>query len=346
MARMRTIKPGFFANEQLAELPFSARLLFAGLWTIADRDGRLLDRPKFIKGQLFPYDAVPVDGLLSKLAEREFIRRYAVAGERLIQITTFKKHQNPHVKEAPSILPAPGDDGPSTGPSTGPAPGQHRASPVLASEKAYTSRADHGLLTIGLLASGEAPTRTEHPPEQDTAVHDQHMATPASPRVGARPPKVSRQGYDPDFEAWWSTYPRHDGKMPASLAYRDRLKAGREPHELAEAAQHFANHHEAAATPTEKIPHGSTWLHQHRDEEWEQGPPDADRVVAPRAGPPPKLAQTAAELRGLKLAREVNGDKRTSFFDLATAGVGLPDPGGAGADPRALPGPPGGPALA
>lgn len=191
-------------------------------------------------------------------------------------------------------------------------------------------------------------THSEHLPKQDTSVVDQHMATPASPRVGARPLKVSKQGYDADFEAWWSTYPRHDGKMPASLAYRDRLKAGREPHELAEAAQHFANHHEAAATPTEKIPHGSTWLHQHRDEEWEHGPPDADRVVAPRngAGPPPKLAQTAAELRGLKLAREVNGDKRTSFFDLATAGVGLPDPGRAGADPRALPRPPDGPPLA
>lgn len=189
--------------------------------------------------------------------------------------------------------------------------------------------------------------QTEHLPQEDTSWHDTHMAISRSPGVGARPARTSKNGYTPEFEAWWSVYPRHDGKLPASLAYRDRLKAGRSPHELAEAAHHFAGHHEAAATPTEKIPHGSTWLHQHRDEEWEHGPPDADRVVAPqRSGPAPKLAETAAGLRQLKHLRELNGDKRTSFFDLATAGVSLPDAGGAPPNPGALPGPPGGASLA
>jgi hypothetical protein len=50
MPRTRQIKPGFFKNDELAELPIEARLLFAGLWTIADREGRLEDRPKKIKG--------------------------------------------------------------------------------------------------------------------------------------------------------------------------------------------------------------------------------------------------------------------------------------------------------
>lgn len=198
---------------------------------------------------------------------------------------------------------------------------------------------------VPIVAATSSPT--EHLPQKQTPVVNQHMAISRSPRVGDRPPTVVKQGYTPEFEAWWSTYPRHDGKLPASLAYRDRLKAGREPHELDEAAQHFANHHEAAGTPTEKIPHGSTWLHQHRDEEWQSGPPDADRVVAPQPnGAVPKLAQTAAGLRRLKHLQELNGDERPSFFDLATSGVGLPDPGRAGPNPRALPGPPGGAPLA
>jgi len=29
--RARNLKPGFFKNEELADLPFEARLLFAGL---------------------------------------------------------------------------------------------------------------------------------------------------------------------------------------------------------------------------------------------------------------------------------------------------------------------------
>ena len=54
MARARNIKPGFFLNEELVELPFSTRLLFIGLWTLADRDGRMEDKPKRIKMSLFP----------------------------------------------------------------------------------------------------------------------------------------------------------------------------------------------------------------------------------------------------------------------------------------------------
>ena len=35
MARARNIKPGFFDNEILGELPALTRLLFIGLWCLA-----------------------------------------------------------------------------------------------------------------------------------------------------------------------------------------------------------------------------------------------------------------------------------------------------------------------
>jgi len=109
MARKRDLRPTFFANEYLAALPFEARLLFAGLWTIADRRGRLEDRPLRIKGALFPYDNLDVDGLLQLLAdsEDEFIIRYEVVGKRYIQITNFEKNQHVHKDEAESVIPPP-----------------------------------------------------------------------------------------------------------------------------------------------------------------------------------------------------------------------------------------------
>jgi hypothetical protein len=61
MARARNIKPGFFANDVLAEIDPLGRLLFAGLWTIADREGRLEDRIKKIKAQILPYDDCDCD---------------------------------------------------------------------------------------------------------------------------------------------------------------------------------------------------------------------------------------------------------------------------------------------
>jgi hypothetical protein len=107
MARSRNLKPSFFKNEDLAECCMEARLCFAGLWCLADREGRLEDRPKRIKGELFAFDSVEVEPLLQQLADRGFIVRYRVADQALIQVVKFAKHQAPHYKEAASTLPAP-----------------------------------------------------------------------------------------------------------------------------------------------------------------------------------------------------------------------------------------------
>ena len=103
--RARNIKPAFFANEDLAELPFEARLLFIGLWCMADREGRLEDRPKRITMQIFPADAVDADLLLTELARMKLIERYEIDGVPYIEIPTFTKHQSPHYSEKPSIIP-------------------------------------------------------------------------------------------------------------------------------------------------------------------------------------------------------------------------------------------------
>src|SRR6185369_12047817 len=107
MARARNIKPGFFLNEDLVNLPFSTRLLFIGLWTVADREGRLQDKPKQIKMAVFPADDVDVDAGLQSLADFKFIVRYEKNGDKYIEINNFTKHQHPHVKESASTIPAP-----------------------------------------------------------------------------------------------------------------------------------------------------------------------------------------------------------------------------------------------
>jgi len=108
--RARNIKPGFFINEDLAEVDAHGRLLFIGLWCLADREGKLEDRPKRIKGELFRYDAISyeiVDEQLSKLNELGLIIRYEIDGLRYIFIPNFLKHQSPHYNEKPSTIPDP-----------------------------------------------------------------------------------------------------------------------------------------------------------------------------------------------------------------------------------------------
>lgn len=105
MARARNIKPGLFSNELLVELPAFDRLAFIGLWCLADREGRLEDRVKRIKIELFPCDDYDVEAGLARLAAAGFISRYQVAGFSVIEITNFQKHQSPHGTEKDSTLP-------------------------------------------------------------------------------------------------------------------------------------------------------------------------------------------------------------------------------------------------
>lgn len=110
MARSRNIKPGFLTNADLIECPFEMRILFAGLWMFADREGRLKDKPKQLKINIFPGDDVDVDLGLDTLEGKGFLRRYQVDGGRYIEIQNFSKHQNPHHREPPSEIPEPPQD--------------------------------------------------------------------------------------------------------------------------------------------------------------------------------------------------------------------------------------------
>lgn len=113
MARARNIKPSIMDNEDLAELEPIARLLFIYLWMLADRDGRLEDRPKRIAAKALPYDrSADVNALLDALQEAKFILRYVADGKPCIQILTFIEHQRPHPNEAPSDLPPVEGQGP------------------------------------------------------------------------------------------------------------------------------------------------------------------------------------------------------------------------------------------
>lgn len=78
MARARNIKPSFFTNDELSELDPLARLLFIGMWTIADFKGCFEYKPKRLKVQLLPYDDCDIEKLAINLDKSGFISIYSV----------------------------------------------------------------------------------------------------------------------------------------------------------------------------------------------------------------------------------------------------------------------------
>lgn len=99
MARARNIKPSFFTHDELADNEPLGRLLFIGLWTIADYKGELEWRPKRVKAQVMPYDDCDIEALAISLEKTGFIRFYSFSGSDYVHIVNFNKHQNPHKNE-------------------------------------------------------------------------------------------------------------------------------------------------------------------------------------------------------------------------------------------------------
>lgn len=126
--RARNLKPSFFKNELLATSDPIYAWVFEGLWCLADREGRLEDRPRRIHLEINAGRAFEgTESALNWLTENGFLLRYEVAGKRYIQVLNFTKHQNPHIREPASEIPAPDKHGASTVP----APDEHQSGPAL-----------------------------------------------------------------------------------------------------------------------------------------------------------------------------------------------------------------------
>lgn len=99
MARSRIIKPGFFTNEQVGENSPIGRLLFIGMWMIADFRGNLEWREKALKVRLLPYDDCDIKEIAINLDKSGLIRFYSDNHKMYVNIPNFERHQSPHKNE-------------------------------------------------------------------------------------------------------------------------------------------------------------------------------------------------------------------------------------------------------
>lgn len=111
MARNRMIKPEFWEDEIIGTLTFGARLLFIGMWNIADDEGLLRYNSAYIKSSIFIYDDIPlseVEKYMEEAITAKLIFPYTggVLNQRYCYIINFRKHQKID-KPQPSKLPAP-----------------------------------------------------------------------------------------------------------------------------------------------------------------------------------------------------------------------------------------------
>lgn len=109
MANRRMINSSVWADEKFILFDDLTRLVWFGLITSCDDQGRLLDNSILIKAQLFPADRkskTAIEKSVEKLADAGMIKRYTKNGKAIIQIVNWWDHQTPSWA-APSSLEPP-----------------------------------------------------------------------------------------------------------------------------------------------------------------------------------------------------------------------------------------------
>ena len=113
MARKRMIDPNIWMSEDFSKLSTLAKLVFIGMFSNADDEGRGRAKAIYLKSILFPYDeairVIDVDKTLSEIGSNMSVTFYSHNGNEYYVFDNWSKWQKVD-KPTPSIIPAPEDD--------------------------------------------------------------------------------------------------------------------------------------------------------------------------------------------------------------------------------------------
>lgn len=103
MPRARFIRPEFFTDEKVSDLPFGCALLFAGIWCQADLRGVFECSPRLLRGLVFPMrDGIETDTIgdwLNALERSGMILRFEHADKTWAVVVNWSRYQEITTRE-------------------------------------------------------------------------------------------------------------------------------------------------------------------------------------------------------------------------------------------------------
>lgn len=107
MARIRSVHPGLFTDEDFVELSPEAALFWIGLLTECDDQGAFDWKPSTLKMRLRPSSVTRAETLLDELVKVDKVKRIEVDGRAYGLVRNFRKFQRP--KKPNAIYPVPNE---------------------------------------------------------------------------------------------------------------------------------------------------------------------------------------------------------------------------------------------
>lgn len=286
--RIRTIKPEFFDSPHTAQASAVLRLAYIGLWCWADDTGHGTCNPKELEGAIFPNDDLNTlsngefadfRGILPQLAAVFGVVFYELDGRAYFEIPSWSRHQR--VRDGSSSkFPSPADGKPL-----------FTCENIAQSDNLPQSAASCGKTPPGTGEQGNRGTG-EYPPNP-----------PHAGGAGDEPQDTTFElipapTADADFDEFWATYPRREGKDQARKAWRKAIKRAKPAEIIAGAARYRDDPNRDPAYTK----HPGPWLNAGR---W------ADDPLPQRARPAPVRETTSDRVQGwIALGQQLAHDPR------------------------------------
>lgn len=87
------VDPEFWLDEEITSLGFEFRLFYIGTWNFADDYGVVENSAKKLKAQVFPYDDVDCEEMITKLIKLGKFVEFEAEGRKWLFIKKFLKYQ-------------------------------------------------------------------------------------------------------------------------------------------------------------------------------------------------------------------------------------------------------------
>ena len=95
MARKRMIDPNIWQSEDFSKLSTLGKLVFIGLFSLADDEGRGRCNPVYLKSTLFPYEegirSTDIDKTLSEISSNMSVIFYSCDGSSYYSIKPYQR---------------------------------------------------------------------------------------------------------------------------------------------------------------------------------------------------------------------------------------------------------------
>ncbi len=272
MPRIRTIKPSFFTSEDSGMWSDATKVVFMGLISQASDNGIGSANPRFLVGQILPYQdqqeaLMKVHEALLEAQGAGSVVLFRRADRDFYWLRNWADHQyvqNPS-KGLPA-LPSPEEIQAYEDHHDAwmDAPTRENTPPTLTLMKPHeSSGAPHEAYALeGKGREGKGREGKDTPSTSPTSVSSTAVAVPVQPplMLDVAPPVAS-------FEDFWFACPRKVGKGAAEASFGKAVARGAAPGQIVGQMQAMAQYWRDSRTEPKYIPHPATWLNQARYED-------------------------------------------------------------------------------